>query len=80
MKCIYCDKPVYGSAGITVPALGAAHQQCFQAEQALKRTFQHLEITALNDQELQDLEELIIAEKNSRSRSDDDDDSDIELF
>lgn len=78
MHCIYCDKPVFGNSGLTVPGSGPAHQNCFQANQVLKRTFQHLEITSLNDQELQELKELIIAEENSRSRTSEDDG--VELF
>ena len=78
MNCLYCDKAVFGKEGITVPGKGAAHIKCYQADQALRRTFQNLEITALNDEELQELKELIFAEENSRSRNDDDDG--VELF
>ncbi|MEH6450822.1 MAG: DUF2175 domain-containing protein [Oleispira sp.] len=78
MNCIYCDKAVFGINGMTVPGDGAAHSQCFQANQALNRTFQSLEITALNNQELFELKELVLAEENSRNRVDDEDD--IELF
>lgn len=79
MRCIYCEKGVFGHQGLTVPSEGAAHQNCFQANQALKRTFQSLEITALNDQELQELKEIVLAEENSRNRVEDEDDG-IELF
>ena len=79
MKCIYCNKTVYGKNGITVPKEGPAHSQCYQADQALKRTFQKLEITALNDEELFELKELVLAEENARQR-DKDGSSDIELF
>ena len=79
MRCLYCDKAVFGNEGLTVPSEGAAHLNCFQANQALKRTFQSLEISALNDKELQDLKEIILAEENSRSREDEEDDG-IELF
>ena len=77
MKCIYCDKAVFGHSGLTVPSEGPAHSQCYQANQALKRTFQSLDITQLNDQELFELKELVITEENSRKRDGDDD---IELF
>jgi len=79
MKCIYCDKDVFGHNGMTVPSLGAAHSQCFQADQALRRTFQNLEITQLNDIELQDLKELVLSEENSRRRNEAGDDA-VELF
>ena len=64
--------------GMTVPSEGAAHISCFQADQALKRTFQNLQIDKLNDQELQELMELVISEQNARNRGADEDD--IELF
>ncbi len=79
MRCIYCEKAVFGSEGFTVPSEGAAHQNCFQANQALKRTFQSLEISTLNDKELQELKELILAEENSRNREEEEDDG-VELF
>jgi hypothetical protein len=78
MRCIYCGKSVFGSDGITVPNEGPAHQACYQATQALKRTFQSLDITTLNDGELTDLLDLVLAEINSRKKGSDTDD--IELF
>ncbi len=78
MKCLFCNKDVFGNNGMTVPGKGAAHQQCYQADQALKRTFQHLDITELNDHELFELKELVLSEENTRKRSDNTDD--IELF
>lgn len=78
MRCMYCNKPVFGDEGITVPAEGVAHQTCFQASQALKRTFQSLDISKLNDDELTDLLDLVLAEVNTRKQADDDDG--IELF
>lgn len=79
MRCIFCNKPVFGSDGISVPGEGPAHQKCFQANQALKRTFQNLNISSLNDEELTDLLDLVLAEVNVRKKTDDDDDG-IELF
>ena len=78
MHCCYCNKSVFGNNGMTVPGVGAAHVPCFQADQLLKRTFQSLEINALNEHELQELHELVIAEQNSRNRIGEEDD--IELF
>lgn len=78
MRCIYCNKHVYGIDGITVPGEGAAHQACFQADQALKRSFQSLDISKLNDNELTDLLDLVLSEVNSRKKVNDDDG--IELF
>jgi len=48
-------------------------------DQALKRTFQHLEISKLSDNELNDLKDLVLTEINDRERSGDDG-SEIELF
>ncbi len=78
MHCIYCKKPVFGNDGMTVSGGAPAHYPCFQANQVLIRTFQHLEVSALNDEELQELKELVIAEENSRNRTSTDDG--IELF
>ena len=46
----------------------------------LKRTFQKLDITALNDDELRDLKDLVLAEENDRRRQNEPDGDDIELF
>lgn len=78
MRCIYCNKPVYGTDGLSVPKEGPAHQKCFQADQALKRTFQSLDISTLNDNELTDLLDLVLAEVNIRKKPEEDDG--IELF
>ncbi|MDH5516993.1 MAG: DUF2175 domain-containing protein [Gammaproteobacteria bacterium] len=78
MKCIFCNQSVFGADGITVPGKGPAHQKCFQVDQALKRTFQTLDISALNDGELTDLLDLVLAEINVRKKTDEDDS--IELF
>ncbi|WYH49437.1 DUF2175 family protein [Teredinibacter turnerae] len=80
LKCIFCKKPVFGGNGMTVPKQGPAHLVCFQADQALRRTFQHLDISALNDEELRELKELVLAEENFRSRDEESRSSDIELF
>jgi len=78
MNCLYCNKPVFGADGITVPGEGPAHQKCYQAHQALQRTFQSLDISKLSDDELTDLMDLVLAEVNTRNQDDDDDG--IELF
>ena len=77
MNCIYCSKGVWGRDGCTVPSLGPAHALCHQTFLAMKRTFGSLDITALDDDELRELGELVLAEKNARSRQHQDD---IELF
>ncbi len=77
MRCIFCNKPVYGTDGVSVPGKGPAHQNCLQANEVLQRTFQSLDITALTDNELTDLLDIVLAEVNFRKKTDDDD---IELF
>lgn len=77
MKCYYCDKLVHGENGLTVPGLGPAHKICFEANQSIRRVFKNLVLTDLNDEELFELKELVIAEENHRNRDASDD---IELF
>jgi len=79
MNCLFCNKSVVGHNPITVPGEGFAHLHCFQSHQALKRTFQTLDISQLSDSELSDLKEMIIAEENARARAAGDD-GDVELF
>jgi len=73
---------VFGTNGITVPNKGPAHQSCYQANTALKRTFQSLDISALNDAEFYDLKDLVLSEANERDRKKlgKSDAGDIELF
>ncbi len=80
LNCVFCHKPVFGFGGLTVPLKGPAHQQCFQAFNVLKRTFQKLDITELNDDELRDLKDLVLAEENDRRRRNEPGGDDIELF
>jgi len=77
MKCIFCNQNVVGQNAMSVTGLGPAHMHCFQANEALRRTFQNLDITRLTDQELTQLKDLVLAEENYRNR---DSDNDIELF
>lgn len=79
MRCIYCQKPVHGKDGMTVPQFGAAHKACFEAKETLSRKFKGIDISELSDEEFFELKELVMAEENSRNR-DSNDDSDIELF
>jgi hypothetical protein len=78
MKCIFCEKLVFGVSGMSLGNLGVAHRQCFTADEALKRTFQNLDIRALNDQELVELKDLVLTEENARRPPGDVDE--IELF
>lgn len=84
LNCVFCNKLVFGTSGLTVPRKGPAHQHCYQADNALRRTFQTLDIAELNDDELRDLKDLVLAEENERKRrsqvDSEDDLGDIELF
>lgn len=83
LNCIFCDKLVFGKTGLTVPQKGPAHQHCYQADAALRRTFQTLDITELNDNELRDLKDLVLTEENDRMRrrtGEEHNNDDVELF
>jgi len=81
LNCVFCKKPVFGTSGVTVPGEGPAHQSCYQANAALARTFQSLDISKLSDDELMDLKDLVLAEFNDRDRKGrGSDHDDIELF
>lgn len=77
MNCMFCGKPVVGQSPVTVPGEGLAHAHCYQAHQALQRTFQSLDISELSDTELTELKDLVLSEENARKPNHDDD---IELF
>ena len=77
MKCEFCGKPVYGSDGVSIPGRGPAHRNCFEANEALRRSFKGLDITALTDLELANLKDLVLSEENVRKPGTD---NDIELF
>ncbi|AHK17800.1 MAG: DUF2175 domain-containing protein [Thalassolituus sp.] len=82
LNCVFCNKLVFGTTGVTVPNQGPAHQYCYQAHVALKRTFQSLDISALNESEFNDLKDLVLSEANERERKrrGASDAGDIELF
>ena len=77
MKCVFCDKPVYGGDGVSVPGKGPAHAPCLKAYTVLRRSFNGLDITALSDQELADLKDLVLSEENARRPQDE---NETELF
>ena len=80
MRCIFCKKPVFGDEGTTVPGEGPSHKECYQTHLIFKRMFQNVEISALNDNQLTDLKDLVLAEINDRTRDTTCEDDDIELF
>lgn len=82
MRCSYCDKTVLGAEPITVPGLGPAHEICYQAELVSNRVFSGLNIAQLTDQQLNELSDMVLMEKNARTSIDSMGESvfDIELF
>lgn len=77
MRCIYCSKRIVGNDGISVSGRGVCHAICHHMDQAQRRVYKGLDVTALTDQELTDLKEVVLTEENARYGGGDDD---IELF
>lgn len=68
MRCIYCDQSVIGSdVAITVEGGAPAHSNCYQYELMSQRVFKNIKLTALTDSELNELQDLVKLEMNSRS-------------
>lgn len=67
MKCEICNKSVFGRDGVTVLGIGAAHKHCFELEKQIRRVFAGVNISRLDDQALDDLADMVAAEKNYRS-------------
>ncbi len=67
MNCVFCNNPVFGGDGVSVPGKGPAHSACLMANETLKRTFQGLDITELSDGDLADLKDLVLSEENARN-------------
>lgn len=84
LNCVFCKKPVFGIGGLTVPELGPAHKNCYDAYRTMRRTFRTIDITRLSDAELADLKDLVLAEENDRKRQSEPGSAssgdDIELF
>ena len=82
MRCSYCEKAVLGSSPITVPGLGPAHEICYQTNLVSNRIFAGLNIALLDNQQLNELSDMVLMEKNARTSetSGSFDDFEIELF
>ena len=77
MRCIYCDQTVVGSGNaVTIEGGAPAHAHCYQYELMSRRIFKHLRLTALTDGELNELQDLVKLEVNSRNEIADE----VELF
>ena len=77
MRCYVCNQVVTGIQGMTDPNHGAVHITCYEVKQAMARNFKGININALTDNELTNLQDLVLAEVNERKGDHDDD---IELF
>ncbi|MAA73037.1 MAG: DUF2175 domain-containing protein, partial [Bermanella sp.] len=73
-----CSKPVFGNDGITVLGIGAAHVACFELEKNIRRVFAGINISQLDEHKLNELHDMVLAEKNHRSG--DFEENAIELF
>ena len=82
MRCNYCDKPVLGSNPITVAGIGSAHVICHQTRLTSERIFGSLNMTKLDDHQLNELSDMVIMERNARSvlMGASNDNFEIELF
>ena len=67
---------------ITVSGSGSAHVGCYQTRLITERIFAGVNIAKLDDSELNELSDIVLMEKNSRSSvtGDGADDLGIELF
>ncbi|GEM_PF-1413297 len=82
MKCLFCQLPVYGGNGMTVPGRGLSHRKCFEADALMRHSFKGLDLSSLEDNDLKELDELVAMEKRSRERTEHcgDSEDEIELF
>lgn len=78
MRCYYCDQPVLGAGPITVSGVGPAHSACHHESLVRQRVFKGLNIARLTDQELTELSDMVLMEKNVRSAGSGE--PEIELF
>ena len=77
MRCVFCNQSLIGSAdAISIEGGAPSHRKCYQMEQLSKRIFKGLELAALADGELVELQDLIRQEQNSRSPGE----LEVELF
>lgn len=75
MRCIFCQKPVFGEEGTTLPGNGPSHRDCAEKASLMKRVYKGLDLATLTDEEIDDLLHFIEVEKNARSSC-----NEIELF
>ena len=66
MRCNYCEKAVLGASPITVPGVGPAHDVCYRSNLMSKHVFSGLNIGTLDEQQLNELSDIVLMEKNAR--------------
>ena len=67
MNCTYCHQAVLGKDPITVPGVGPAHASCHHSRLLSERVFGSLKISSLSEDELNELYDLVMMERNVRS-------------
>ncbi|GAA3912353.1 hypothetical protein GCM10022277_03860 [Litoribacillus peritrichatus] len=70
MKCVFCERSVIGSSdAVSIDGGAPAHQNCYQFQLLSQRVFKNIQLKSLSDHELEELEDLVKQEKNSREES-----------
>ncbi len=76
MKCLFCTEPVFGNEATTIPGLGPSHKICLEIQVSKRRVFMDINLSSLTDEQLNNLMDLALSERNERQGSS----GDIELF
>ncbi|WP_111979842.1 hypothetical protein [Algibacillus agarilyticus] len=72
MRCMFCDldiinKDLSKGLPITVPGKGVAHTYCAEQDLHSRRIFGNIHIADLEDNDLYELKEMVMAEVNQRN-------------
>lgn len=68
MRCVYCNGNVVGDkTAVTIQGGAPAHANCHEFQLLSQRVFKNLKLTALTDVELNELQDLVKVELNSRA-------------
>jgi hypothetical protein len=66
MKCEFCHQSALAGKPITVSGIGIAHQSCYERHLIEQRVFKSLNLRQLNATEMNELQDLVQIEVNSR--------------
>jgi len=82
MRCPYCGGQVVGDMDVVVlVGQGPAHTLCYERYNISKRVYKDIDFSALAQNDLLEMKEMILTELNARQRSDTDiQNNEIELF